>query len=51
MLKVTKYDARDIEVYCDKETGVEYLVNTKYRAGGMIVRYTRDLLAKTCPKD
>ena len=47
---VGKYSSRDIEVYCDKLTGVEYLVNTKYRAGGITVRLDRNMKPRTCPK-
>ena len=42
------YASADIEVYCDKNTNVEYLVNTKYRSGGITVRYNLDGSIKSC---
>ena len=42
------YTSADIEVYCDKNTNVEYLVNTKYRSGGITVRYNLDGSIKSC---
>jgi len=42
------YVNEDIEVYCDKNTNVEYLVYTQYRSGGMTVRYNLDGTIKSC---
>jgi len=39
-----------VNVFCDKQQGVEYLVYNDYKAGGMTVRYTQDGTVSTCNK-
>jgi hypothetical protein len=48
-IKTTTY-TREISVFCDKETGVEYLKLDTYHAGGLTLRVNLDGTPKTCSK-
>ena len=41
---------RGANVWCDKETNIEYLIYKSLSGGGMSVRYNKDGDIKHCPK-
>jgi len=47
--KVNTYTANtNIKIYCDKDTNVEYLLYSDYRAGGLTLRVNADGTPKSC---
>ena len=41
---------RGINVYCDKEKGVEYLIFKGHKSGGMTIRTNADGSVSKCPR-
>ena len=39
-----------VNIFCDKEVGIEYLVFKEYRAGGITLRLNEDGKPKRCGK-
>jgi uncharacterized lipoprotein YajG len=41
---------KGVNVWCDKETNIEYLITQFYRSGGITVRYNKNGSKKHCTK-
>jgi hypothetical protein len=48
-IKTTTY-TNAVSIFCDKETGVEYLKLDTYHAGGLTLRVNLDGTPKSCSK-